>query len=550
MRNLRPARRELLASLLVFVLLCAALTALRANTQPHYRLSPRQAVAAARANPADAAVLAHHRTTSERVVPFDNHNQAVTFFDGPHIVLYAVVGPDGVTGRQVHLGGYPQQGPPLANSWWVLTLMSTLFLLAAAVVPLRRIRNLDALALAGFTANIAAVNAGLVSLSVLLSVPLLVYLGARCLLVALRAPAPQPEQVALLRWVSARMERPERLRLTALLTGAALLATTVITLTSTHVSAEAVASLSGATDLLHWTLPYGHIHYIVHGDTYPLLNYILYVPGALLGPVSNPFDSTAGALPVAAVASLVTAAALWVLARRRLRCGQMASMGVVLAWAVFPPVLLTAAGGNDDVVLAAILAWMLVLLASSSRSLLALTAAIWTKVVPLILLPLWFVRKERMRAREVVPAVLVSLVLCGYLVALGGPGSVTRMIADIWFPFHRGSLYAPWYAFSVEWLQPLVQAAVLALLAWVLLRLRRDPSPWADTARAAGIFATFLLGAQIAANQWTFTYLAWVYPFIAIALLVDRPPSRATTSAADAELVAPTAAGAKQLQPA
>jgi hypothetical protein len=548
MRNLRPASRELLAALLVFVLAGAALTALHANTRPHYRLSPRRAVAAARANPADVAVLAHHRTTSERVVPYDNRLQAVSFFDGPRIVLYAVVGPHGeVAGRQVHIGTYPQQGPPLANSWWVLTLMSGLFLLAVVVVPLRRIRNLDALALAGFTANIATVNAGLVSLSVLLSVPLLVYLAARCLFVALRAPAPGPEQVALLRWLSARLERPERLRLTALLTGAGLLAATVITLTSIHVSTEAVASLAGATDLLHWTLPYGHTHYILHGDTYPLLNYVLYIPGAMLTPVSNPFSSITGALPVAAAASLITAAALWVLARRRLRCGQLASMRVVLAWAVFPPVLVTASGGNDDIVLAAILAWMLVVLASSSRSLLVLTAAIWTKVVPLILLPLWFVRRERMRAREVLPAVLLSLALCGYLVALGGPGAITTMIADIWFPFHRGSLYAPWYTFSVEWLQPLVQAAVLALLAWVLLRLRRDSSAWGETARVSGIFGAFLLGAQLGANQWTFTYLAWVYPFIAIALLVDRGRRLA---ASDAELAPPLAAARKELQPA
>lgn len=551
MRNLRPASRELLAALLVFVLAAAALSALRAGTQPHYRLSPRQVVAAARANPADAAVLAHHRITSERVVPYDNHQQAVSFFDGPRIVLYAVIGPSGaLVERQAHTGSNPQQGAPLANSWWVLALTTALFLLAVAVVPLRRMRNLDALALAGFTANIAAVNAGLISLSVLLSVPLLVYLAARCLFVALRAPSRRPEQVALLHWLSARMERPERVRLTALLTGAGLILTTVITLTSIYVSAEAVASLFGATDLLHWTLPYGHIRYIPHGDTYPLLNYILYIPGALWTPVSNPFSSITGALPVAAAASLITAGALWVLARRRLGCGQLASMRVVLAWAVFPPVLVTASGGNDDIVLAALLAWMLVVLASSSRSLLVLTAAIWTKVVPLILLPLWFVRRERLRAREVVPAALLSLALCGYLVVLGGPGSVTTMIADVWFPFHRGSLYAPWYIFSVEWLQPLVQAAVLALLAWVFLRLRRDPSAWGETARAAGIFATLLLGAQLGANQWTFTYLAWVYPFIAVALLVDRARPRTTGAAADTELAPPLAAGREQLQPA
>jgi hypothetical protein len=552
MRTWRPASRELLAAMLVFVIAGAGLTVARSGLQPHYRLSARQAAAAARTEHTDAEFLAGRRITGSRVIAYDHSMQAVSFFEGQHLVLYALVDPAGrVVTRQVHTGHDPQLGAPLANSWWVLTLTSALFLLAVMVVPLRRIRNLDALALAAFTGNIAAVNAGLVSLSVLLSVVLLAYLALRCLAVGLRERA-QPEQTPLFDWLTARWERPERLRAAGLLAAAALAALLMMTLTSANVSTVAAASLSGATDLLHWTLPYGHVHFVVHGDTYPLLNYVFYLPGAVLTPVSDPFSSMAGALYVAAGAALLTAAAMWRLARRVLGADRVAGARAVLAWAAFPPVLVTATGGTDDLVVAACLAWMLVLLTSASRSLLLLTVAAWTKVVPIVLAPLWLVRGEGERARHALPAIVLSLALCAYLVVLGGAGAPGTMLADIWFPFHRGSLYAPWYTFSVEWLQPLVEAAVLALLAWLLLRLRRAPSPWRDPARSAGILGAILLGVQLGANQWTFTYLAWVFPFIALALLLDRGAPRAGSATGGAEqavdVLAPT--GERELQPA
>jgi len=412
------------------------------------------------------------------------------------------------------------------------------------------VRNLDALALAAFTANVAAVNAGLVALSVIVSTALLAYLGVRCLVVGVRTSARRQPQTPLFEWLTARLQPAERLRTAALLALAALAATTLITLTSINASTVAVASLTGATDLLHWTLPYGHVHFVLHGDTYPLLNYVLFLPGAALTPFNDPFSRFEGALVVVALASLLTAAAMWLLARRALGADRVASARAVLAWAAFPPVLITASGGTDDILVAALLAWMLVVLASASRSLLLLAAAVWTKVVPIVLVPLWLVRGERARVRDWVPAALLSALLCGYLVVLGGPGAIGTMLSDIWFPFHRGSLYAPWYTFSVEWLQPIVQAAALALLAWVLLRLRRDPSPWRDTARISGIFASLLIGVQLGANQWTFTYLAWVFPFIVVALLLDRGPApseaRSAEPASDA-LAPPTP---RQLQPA
>ena len=43
----------------------------------------------------------------------------------------------------------------------------------------------------------------------------------------------------------------------------------------------------------------------------------------------------------------------------------------------------------------------------------------------------------------------------------------------------------------------------------------------ADPRRMAALGAAILLAVQLAANYWTYTYLAWVFPLIALALLTE-----------------------------
>ncbi len=525
-----PPSRTSLATLLAFVVATGALLLVHDHVTPREQLSKGAAIAKVRHDPGLAPLLAHEHITGARVVPYDGRLEEVNLFDGPQLVLFALVGPAGHVQHVVTRRGYtPQLGAPLANGWGLLLGLTAVFLLAVAVVPLRRVRNLDALVLAGFTANIVAVNEGLIALSVVISVPLLAYLAIRCLAVGVGAKAAEaPASVPLLTWLTARWEASRRLRLARLIATALFAIVLIVTLTSTHLSTVAAASLTGATDLLRWQLPYGHIRYVVHGDTYPLLNYILYLPGAAVAPMSDPWTSAMAAVWVAAAGALVTAAAMWTLARRVL-CGDEASgLRAMIAWLAFPPVLLAASGGTNDVLVAAILAWMLVFATSASRSSLLLALAVWTKVVPLVLVPLWVMRRKGEMTRVLVPGLVVSVLLCAYLVGLGGFGALGAMISDVAFPFHRGSLYAPWYTLSVEWLQPVASAAVLAALVLVLMRARELPSLWRDPVRVAGIAGGLLLGMQLSANQWTYTYLPWVFPFIAVALLLERAPARSS----------------------
>ena len=67
------------------------------------------------------------------------------------------------------------------------------------------------------------------------------------------------------------------------------------TVTSTGPSDVAFAALAGATDLVHGVVPYGHIPgFILHGDTYPLLTYAVYVPAAAVMPVTDLFEMKVG----------------------------------------------------------------------------------------------------------------------------------------------------------------------------------------------------------------------------------------------------------------
>jgi hypothetical protein len=70
------------------------------------------------------------------------------------------------------------------------------------------------------------------------------------------------------------------------------------------------------------------------------------------------------------------------------------------------------------------------------------------------------------------------------------------------------------------------QAAVIAAVAGITLRVWSDRGLATDPRRMAALGAAILLAVQLAANFWTYTYLAWAFPLIAVALLTpSRPPA-------------------------
>ena len=159
-----------------------------------------------------------------------------------------------------------------------------LFLLMFVTVPLRRLRNLDLLVLASVTLTIWVLNQRLFELSIWLAIPIWLYLALRCFGSDFRISRNPPKRDAPV--VDAVMDKARagirRLRCKWAV-GLAGSAPSLLCIPGGSTGDVGVASLSGATQLLHGTLPYGHIATdIVHGDTYPIFAYLLYIPAALI----------------------------------------------------------------------------------------------------------------------------------------------------------------------------------------------------------------------------------------------------------------------------
>jgi hypothetical protein len=446
-----------------------------------------------------------------RTIPLDDSVVRVSFFNGPRIMLEAAVARDGrVTNTIVHNPGGPSRlGGDLAQRPPVLALLVAVFLLALAVSPVRSLRNLDLLALASFVVPVILMNESLLEASIYTSYPPLAYLCVRCAQVGFRRAAPAAEIRPLVRL------RP---LMVALMTGAAAVALALLAIPGGAVGDVGFASLAGATELTHGVLPYGHLTQseLVHGDTYPLLAYAAYVPAALVTPVKTGFDQLDAALWAATAFALLTWAALH----------RLGGLRLALAWLSFPPVVIAASAGSNDLLAAACIAWTAALLACAGRSAAALTFAAWVKLAPFAALPL-LVSRQRGRGfgRALLAAGAVTATTVGWLLASGGLGGLGDMADAISFQAERGSLLSLWTLTGADAVQVAVQAAVVALVVAGAVQMRRDRELARDPRRVGALMAAVLLGTQLAANHWTYTYLVWVFPLVALALLRESRPT-------------------------
>jgi hypothetical protein len=535
---------------LVFVAACAALYATRDPVAP--RLESTAAAQAVLHDAEASRILAHgERWTSVRVTPVDRVTTRVSFFAGPRLLLEAAVGPRGHATR-VHdyRGADAPFGAPLAQRGWLIALGCVAFALATAVVPLRRLRNLDVLALLSFVVALVLLNERLIVASTLAAVPPLLWLTARCAWLGLR-PADAGAQASarpLLDALTPAWDDTRRVRMLRLAVGVAAAAVAMITLSAPTTVDVGQAVMEGATLLLHGTLPYGHLPGdVFHGDTYPLLSYVVYMPLAALMPVHDEWDVANGALWVSAASAIAVAALLARFARavatsraaqpRELAvpdAERAAGLRAALAWLVFPPLVVTVSSGTSDVLLALPLVGALVLSRRRLTSATLIVAAGWLKLVPFALLPIWL---ARLRGRQLAAALallaLTTLATVALLVALGGVGAPARMLHAIAFQLDRRTLHSPWSLVGIEWLQPLAQAAVLALVAGATVRVWRDRTLAEDPARLAAIAAAVLLGLQLCGNYWTYLYLAWALPCIVLSLLAPSPAPAPATARSD-----------------
>jgi hypothetical protein len=489
---------------LVFVVACVASAFAREHAELHPPYPKNQVAGAAQRDARVREALAGTGWNDARVLPLDKTRWRVTFFAGPRQVLDAAVGPRGqVAAIEEHVVGHP----PGSSTLWspaLLVLFSGLFVLAVATRPLLAIRNLDALVVgAAFTVSASLLDDRLVAAHVYVASASLAYVFVRCAMTGLGlAPAAEPaEPLSLGRFAPA-------------ITVATAAAAVLLVVTSTGTSDVAFAGLAGGTLLNHGTSPYGHITTeIVHGDTYPLLTYVLYMPVAAISPVRDSFDSLDGALWVNAVA-LVAGAAL------ATRWG----MRTVLAWLAFPPLLLAASSGGNDVPAAAFVVAALATFGREQLSAGLLTLAGWVKIAPAVaLVPL--IARLRGRTLAQTLAVVIGLVAAGLLVmvVVGGTDSIDRAISALSFQFERGSWFSLWRELGVPAVQVVIQALTIAFLVVSAIVARRDPG--ISLRRFAGLGGAAVALVQLSGNYWNFAYLAWLLPFVLLALFPAAPRS-------------------------
>ncbi|MEA2424057.1 MAG: hypothetical protein QOH13_467 [Thermoleophilaceae bacterium] len=494
------------------VLALAALFTLRSGSELHPPYPKARATAAALRDPAVKSFVSGSGWTKAGVIALDDGHWRVTFWDGPRVVLDASVDGRGqVVATQLHAGALKPPGSAVLWSPALLVVLAALFAAVLAVRPLRSIRNLDAAVLGGgLTLSAALLEARLVSAHVYAGIATLAYIAFRCAQVGLGRPAQERPAQPLLSGAAASRS----LRLVA---AAALAGAVTIVVTSTGISDVAFAGMLGATKLNHGTLPYGALSpEVVHGDTYPLLTYLLYSPFAALTPVHSAFDSLDGSLVLNAIALVVTAGLLY-----RLRRG----LDHALAWLLFPPVLLAASGGGNDVPTAMFVAGALVLFARPVASAGMLALAGWAKLAPAAALVVWLARLRGCAlAQACGAAAAVGVLALAVIVAFGDVHALRATWDAIHFQFERGSFYSLWQQTGARDLQVVFQALTVAFAVVVAVEVRRRGAGGIGLRRAAALAAVLLVLIQIGANYWTFAYIPWVVPLILVALFPPTLP--------------------------
>jgi hypothetical protein len=496
------------------------------------------AIADAESHSHVAAQLAAERSIHIVVTPLDSRQEVLWFYRGPKLIQSYGVTASGAIGFAVEYRGHPwAYGSPIANSTSMLALLAVLFALMTGVWPILRLRNLDVLVALSTTLSVVLLNAETPEAQMLATAPALLYLACRCAWRALAGPRRAAPATPIYEILTGRCELAVQVRILRLAAVALAVIVALVGYSSAGVVDVASAVLEGATSILHGLIPYGHVPVVIHGDTYPFGSYLLFVPFAALTPATSPFDFPQWALNIAVVAALAVAAGLWrFYGRARVRDTgaarrEAAGLRMAIAWLTFPPMLVTVSTGTTDVVLAAILLAALMLWRRPTAATTVLAVGGWFKLYPVALLPTALARLGGSALRRSIAAiVLISAVMLGILVALGGTGAISAMVHAMSYQLTRTDPHSLWAWIGSVPLQQLVEAATIALIAGACVVLRRDPELAADRTRMAALFAAILLGLQIAAGYWAYLYLVWVIPFVLLSLLSDganAKPARA-----------------------
>jgi hypothetical protein len=409
--------------------------------------------------------------------------------------------------------GYPGAFGRVVNAPWVWIPLAILFVVP--FVSLRhpwRMLHLDLLVLSAFSVSLAFFNAASVDTSVPLVYPLLIYLLARMLWVALRR-----------RGVADEQRRPLHLLVPVSWLAIAIIFLlgfrVALNVTRSNVIDVGYAGVIGADRLVDGKPLYGAFPSDnASGDTYGPVVYESYVPFEQMLPWSGSWDELPAAHGAAIVFDLL-ACLLCFLIGRQVRGPDL---GIVLAysWAAYPFTLYTQmSNANDALVAALVLAAVWAAGRPAARGALTALAGL-TKFAPLALAPV-LATYPRPRVRTIAWFALGFCAATALAFAPVLPHNGLRAFWDhtIAFQAQRGSPFSVWglYDPDVGWLnyaQRAVQIGAAALaVALACVPHRRD------VVGLAAACAAIIIALQLGVTHWFYLYIPWFFALVMLALL-------------------------------
>jgi hypothetical protein len=437
-------------------------------------------------------------------------------------------------------------GGKTLNRWYVWVALCAVFL--AGLADFRRplsLRNLDLLALLAFSISLAFFNRGEIFRSVPLAYPPLLYLLARSAWVGFR-----------------RRQAPLRpvWPVWALAVAAVFLLGFRIGLnveTPRGVIDVGYAGVIGASRIANGEAPYGHMPVRGelepcgpedaegdvrdriqtngrcesandHGDTYGPVSYLAYVPSYLAFGWSGKWDSLPAAHATSIAFDLLTVLGL-VLVGLRFGGARLAA-ALAFAWTAYPFTAYTLNANTNDTIMPAFLVWGFWLVTSPAARGAAVALAGWTKFGALLLVPLWATYPVvRLLTLARFAAAFLATTVVAFTVLLLEP-NLREAVETFWdrtigFQLSRNSPFSVW-----EWgqyhaegipdlglLQP-VAGGIAVALALAVGAYPRLKSPL----QLAGLTAAVLIAFQVSLSHWFYLYLPWLFPFVALWLLLPE----------------------------
>jgi hypothetical protein len=407
------------------------------------------------------------------------------------------------------------------------------------------VRNLDLLALLGFTASLAFFDRGEIFRSVPLAYPVLAYLLGRGLWVGF-AGRGKPLTSVWPTWVLAAAA----VFLLGFRVGLNLE-------TPRGVIDVGLAGVVGASRILDGEVPYGNMPQrgdlepcgpkdadgqvreriqtngrceaaIERGDTYGPISYLAYVPATAVFDWSGKWDSLPAAHATSIAFDLLAVLGLVLVGLRF--GGRRLAVLLAFGWAAYPFTAYTLNANTNDAIMPAFLLFGFWLVTSDWARGASVAIAGWTKFGVLLVAPLWaaYPSLEPRRLLRFGAAFLAATALAFSLLLL--EPSLMEAVRTFWnrtigFQTGRDSPFSIWgwgqyHAQGIPdlgFLQPAASALAVALaVALAFVPRRKGP------VELAALTAAILVAFQVALTHWFYLYLPWIVPFVLLWLLLPQ----------------------------